>query len=161
VNGTATRTRTVAKELAREAASRAADRATGRVLNGTLGAVPAGLPLSPTLSPWVATTNLWVVQARGAYARFSVSAGDGAVPTTYVRDGSAVRLDADGDGGREVVGSSDRVGFRLRTVVVAAVPPGGNGVGDVDGDASETSPAWTGPAPGPRCDTPTGRCPRE
>ena len=161
VNDTVTRTRTVAKELAREAASRAADRATGRVLNGTLGAVPAGLPLSPTLSPWVATTNLWVVQARGAYARFSVSAGDGAVPTTYVRDGSAVRLDADGDGSRELVGSNDRVGFRLRTVVVAAVPPGGNGVGDVDGDASETSPAWTGPAPGPRCDTPTGRCPRE
>lgn len=161
VNGTATRTRTLATELGREAASNGADRLTGAVLNGTLGAVPAGLPLSPTLSPWVATTNLWVVETRGAYARFAVAAGGGAVPTTYVRDGSVVRLDADGDGHREVVGSNDRVGFELRTVVVAVVPPGGNGVGDVDGQAVEASAAWSGPAPGPRCDTPTGRCPRE
>ncbi|SFR37746.1 DUF7286 family protein [Halogeometricum limi] len=161
VNETASRTRTLATELADEAASRGADRVTGRVLNGTLGSVPAGLPLSPTLNPWVATTNLWVVEAHGAYARFAVSTGDDAVPTTYVRDGSVVRLDVDGDGERELVGSNERVGFELRTVVVAVVPPGGNGVGDVDGDAIETSSAWSGPAPGPRCDTPTGRCPGE
>ncbi|MDS0297959.1 hypothetical protein NDI76_04325 [Halogeometricum sp. S1BR25-6] len=161
VNGTASRTRTLATELTNEAASRGADRLTDRVLNGTLGSVPAGLPLSPTLNPWVATANLWVVEARGAYARFAVSAGGGAVPTTYVRDGSVVRLDVDGDGTREVVGSNERIGFEVRTVVVAVVPPAGNGVGDVDGDAFEASPAWAGSAPGPRCDTPTGRCPRE
>ncbi|WP_363467432.1 DUF7286 family protein [Halogeometricum borinquense] len=161
VNGTATRTRSLVRELGREAASRGADRLTSHALNGTLGAVPAGLPLSPTMSPWVATTNLWVVEAHGAYARFTVSAGDGAVPTTYVRDGSVVRLDVDGDGSREVIGSNERIGFELRTVVVAAVPPGGNGVGDIDGDAFEASEAWSGSAPGPRCDTPTGRCPRE
>lgn len=161
VNDTASRTRTLATELATETASRGADRLTGRVLNGTLGSVPAGLPLSPTLNPWVATTNLWVVEARGAYARFAVSAGGGAVPTTYVRDGSVVRLDADGDGSREVVGSNERIGFEVRTVAVAVVPPAGNGVGDIGGDAVEASPAWSGAAPGPRCDTPTGRCPRE
>ncbi|MDS0293557.1 DUF7286 family protein [Halogeometricum luteum] len=160
-NDTASRTRTLATELTTEAASRGADRLTDRALNGTLGSVPAGLPLSPTLNPWVATTNLWIVEARGAYARFAVSAGGGAVPTTYVRDGSVVRLDVDGDGSREVVGSNGRIGFEVRTVVVAVVPPAGNGVGDVDGDAFEASPAWSGAAPGPRCDTPTGRCPRE
>ncbi|WP_049917165.1 DUF7286 family protein [Halogeometricum pallidum] len=161
VNGTASRTRTLAAELATEAASRGADRLTDRVLNGTLGSVPAGLPLSPTLNPWVATTNLWVIEARGAYARFAVSAGGGAVPTTYVRDGSVVRVDVDGDGSREVVGSNERIGFEVRTVAVAVVPPAGSGVGDIGGDAVEASPAWSGAAPGPRCDTPTGRCPPE
>jgi hypothetical protein len=165
-NRTVSRTRELGTHLAKAAVERGTRRAVDRVAtkyaNRTLGGIPAGLPLSPTLSPWVATTNVWIVEARGEYARFTVSANrGGATPVTYVRDGGVVSLDVDADGDEETLGTADRIGFDLRTVVVVAVPPGRLGVGDTGGDAVEESAAWTGEVPGPRCETPTGRCPRE
>ncbi|RDI71228.1 DUF7286 family protein [Halopelagius longus] len=159
-NRTVSRTRKVGTKLLTDAAGRGTERAAQKY--ASLGGTPAGLPLSPTLNPWVATTNLWVVEARGEYARFAVSADRGGeTPVTYVRDGSVVALDVDGDGVKETLGRSERVGFDVRTVVPVVVPPGRLGVGDKDGDAVEKSPAWDGTEPGPGCETPTGRCPRE
>ncbi|SFF92596.1 hypothetical protein SAMN04488063_0820 [Halopelagius inordinatus] len=165
-NRTVSRTRRLGTELLKDAAERGTERAVERTAqkyaNTSLGGTPAGLPLSPTMSPWVATTNLWVVETRGEYARFTVSADrGGATPVTYVRDGRAVSLDVDGDGVRETLGRSERIGFDVRTVVPVVVPAGRLGVGDRDGNAIEESPAWTGENPGPGCETPTGRCPRE
>ncbi|MGQ4555751.1 DUF7286 family protein [Halobellus sp. GM3] len=152
-------TRAFAEERAADLAERGAERAISRATNDTVGGIPAGLPISPTLSPWVATANLWIVESRGAYGRFAVSTESG--PTTYVRDGSTVALDVDGDGDAEPLGRSERVDFRVRTMALAVVPSGKLGVGDRDGNADERSVAWSDPAPGPRCVTPTGRCPRE
>lgn len=165
-NRTVSRTRRLGTELLKNAAERGTERAVERTAekyaNASLGGTPAGLPLSPTMSPWVATANLWVVETRGEYARFTVSANRGGeTPVTYVRDGSAVSLDVDGDGTEETLGTGERVGFEVRTVVPVVVPAGRLGVGDTDGDMVEESPAWTGEAPGPGCETPTGRCPRE
>ncbi|WP_049985857.1 DUF7286 family protein [Halobellus rufus] len=152
----------VRAEIEREtndAAERATERAITEATNDTVGGVPAGLPISPTLSPWVATANLWIVESRGAYGRFAVGVeGEG---TMYVRDGSPVALDVDDDGVAESLGRSERIDFQVRTVALAVVPPGKLGVGDTDGNMDERSVAWSGPAPGPRCVTPTGQCPRE
>ncbi|WP_336022040.1 DUF7286 family protein [Halobellus salinisoli] len=144
---------------ANDAAERATERAITRATNDTVGGIPAGLPISPTLSPWVATANLWIVESRGAYGRFAV--GVDGEETTYVRDGSTVSLDVDDDGGRETLGRSERVDFRIKTVALAVVPPGKLGVGDTDGNTDERSVAWSDPSPGPRCITSTGQCPRE
>jgi len=152
----------VRREIEREAnaaAERATERAITEATDGTVGGIPAGLPISPTLSPWVATANLWIVESRGAYGRFAVGVAGG--ETTYVRDGSTVELDVDGDGVRETLGRSARIDFRVETVALAVVPPGKLGVGDTDGNTDERSVAWSDPAPGPRCVTPTGQCPRE
>jgi hypothetical protein len=166
VNRSVSRTRDLVSDRIRgEVTARGQDAARHVVserLNRSLGAVPAGLPLSPTLNPWVATTNVWVVEARGEYARFAVSSSRGGrVPVTYVRDGRTVSLDVDGDGEAETVGRADRIGFDVRTVVVAVVPPGGTGVGDVGGNVDERSPAWSEDGAGARCDAPAGQCPRE
>ncbi|WP_144901780.1 DUF7286 family protein [Halobellus captivus] len=144
---------------ANDAAERATETAITRATNDTVGGIPAGLPISPTLSPWVATANLWIVESRGAYGRFTV--GVSGSETTYVRDGSAVALDVDADGAEESLGRSERVDFSVRTVALAVVPPGKLGVGDTDGNSDERSLAWSDPSPGPRCVTPTGQCPRE
>ena len=159
VDETVSTTREIAQEMATRTAENATQQGIARATNGTLGEIPAGLPILPTLNPWVATTNLWIVDSRGAYGRFAVEAASG--PTTYVRDGTAVALDVDGDGTDERLGRNERVDFRVRTVAVVAVPPGKFGVGDTDGNVDERSVAWNGPAPGPRCMTPTGQCPRE
>jgi hypothetical protein len=136
------------------AATRASEAATRRLartrLNETLGAVPAGVPVAPVPGYWYATVNVWEVNVRGAYARFTVRTERGA-PTPgsavrYVRDGSVVRLDVDGDGRPERLGRDERVDFRTRTVVAVAVPPYRSGVGDVDGNADERAGTW--PEPG-------------
>ena len=147
VSETLSRTRDRALERASEAATERLAR--GR-LNETLGAVPAGIPVAPVPGYWYATVNVWEVQVRGAYARFTLRTRRGA-PTPggasrYVRDGSTVRLDVDGDGRDERLGRDERIDFRTRTVVAVAVPPYRNGVGDVDGDADERGGSW--PAPG-------------
>lgn len=132
-----------AGDLTREAAERA--------LGDGYKAIPAGLPLVPVPGYWVATVNVWHVQVRGTYGRFTLREHDGTPErpggTTYVRDGSTVRLDTDDDGTAERLGRSDRIAFETSTVVVIAVPPGGRGVGDVDGNADERSDGW--PCPGP------------
>jgi hypothetical protein len=97
--------------------------------------------------------NVWNVEVRGAYARFTLrTRRDAPTPgatTRYVRDGSVVRLDVDGDGTEERLGRDERVAFRTRTVVAVAVPPYRSGVGDVDGNADERAGTW----PRPGCTT--------
>jgi hypothetical protein len=94
--------------------------------------------------------NVWTVDVRGAYARFTLRTHrDTTGPSTatrYVRDGSVVRLDVDGDGGEERIGRDERVAFESRTAVAVAVPPYRSGVGDVDGNADERAGTW--PRPG-------------
>ena len=151
--------RELVEREAKKAAETATERAITRGTKGKLGGVPAGLPISPTFSPWVATVNVWVIESRGAYGRFAVRTASGS--TTYVRDGTRVALDVDDDGDAEPVGRSERIEFSVRTIAVVAVPAGGLGVGDTDGNVDERSVAWNGPEPGPRCTTPTGACQRE
>lgn len=125
-----------------DASSRAARRALGK----RLSALPAGLPVAPVPGYWYATANAWVVSVRGGYERFAVSAG--ATPPgiggdyTYVRRDDSIGFDVDGDGAREVLGRNTAVEFSFDTVVVAAVPLGPRGVGDVDGNVDERSPGW-------------------
>jgi hypothetical protein len=144
----------VVDRVRERALSAAADAASERVaadrLNGTLGAVPAGLPVAPIPGYWYATVNVWSVSVRGAYARFTLRTRRGG-PTPggavrYVRDGSTVRVDVDGDGDGERLGRDERVAFETRTAVAVAVPPNGDGVGDVDGNREERAGTW--PRPG-------------
>ncbi|WP_435335303.1 DUF7286 family protein [Haloarchaeobius sp. TZWWS8] len=120
--------------------------------NESVYATFAGLPLLPFYS-WVATVNVWDVEARGSYARFTVRTDYGSPATpggsfVYSRDGAAVAVDVDGDGVRERLGYADRVAFESRVGVLVAVPPGKTGVGDLDGNWDERSAGW--PCPGPR-----------
>ena len=159
VDGTVSSTRKMMERELKTTAERATEDAITRGTKGKVTGIPAGLPISPTLSPWVATINVWVVESRGAYGRFAVRTDSGA--TTYVRDGTTVSLDVDDDGIAEPAGRNERIEFSVRTVAVVAVPSGGLGVGDTDGNADERSVAWRDPEPGPRCVTPTGECPQE
>ena len=152
--GTVTAERRVARSLVQYAASEGTDRAAARLrdryADGKFGPVVAGLPVAPVPGYWYATVNVWSVEVRGYYPRFTVEArvgppdGAGTV-LRYVRDGREVRFDADGDGVAEHVGRNERVSFRTRTVVLVAVPAGRSGVGDVDGDADERSAGWPCP----------------
>ncbi|AXG06502.1 hypothetical protein DU500_08750 [Haloplanus rubicundus] len=150
VNETLTRVRERATE---RAISEASDRVRSRYLNGSFGRVAAGLPVAPVPGYWYATVNVWDVSVRGAYARFTLRTRRGAPASTpgaavrYVRDGSAVRLDVDGDGAPERLGHDERVAFETGTVVAVAVPAYRGGVGDVDGNADERAGTW----PEPRC----------
>jgi len=155
---------TVGEGLVQEALTRGRDRAVDRVVTAAstrldrsrlkkrLGAIPSGLPVAPVPGYWYATVNVWQVHVRGAYARFTLRTARGAPPSEpgaavqYVRDGSVVRLDVDGDGEPERLGRDERVAFETKTVVAVAVPPYRSGVGDVEGDADERAGTW--PQPG-------------
>jgi len=155
---------TVGEGLVQEALTQVRDRAVDRAVSTAkdrlnrsrvakrLGTIPAGLPVAPVPGYWYTTVNVWEVQVRGAYARFTLRTKRGAPVSTpgasirYVRDGSTVRLDGDGDGRPERLGRDERVSFRTRTVVAVAVPPYRSGVGDVDGDADERSGTWPRPS---------------
>ncbi len=146
VNGTNTRLRTAARVALAEAVKRGAGRLANRTrrrVAGPLSAVPAGLPVAPVPGLWYATTNLWVVQSTGEYARFTVRTDRG---VAYTRDGSPHRFDWDGDGTRELLGYATRVSFSVETAVVVVVPPGPRGVGDTDGNADERSSGWNSKA---------------
>lgn len=135
-------------------ALRDADRAFRRRVGSAVAAVPAGLPVAPVPGLWYATVNVWRVTVRGQYARFAVTAPSGS-PTPdpavrYVREDRRVALDVDGDGDTELLGHDRPIRFEVSTVVVVVVPPGGSGVGDVDGDTDERSPGWPRPGPGDR-----------
>lgn len=155
VEQTAGRVREISRQLleatAKDAAGNLTRQAAERALGDDYSGIPAGLPVLPVPGYWIATVNVWHVQVRGTYGRFTLRARDGSPArrggTTYVRDGSAVTLDVDGDGTGERLGRSDRISFETSTVVVIAVPPSGRGVGDVDGNADERSTGW--PCPGP------------
>lgn len=140
--------RRTATRVARRAANATARRAWGRVVNETVTEIPAGFPVAPAPGLWYATMDVWTVQARGEYARFAVRTDRGfpGRPVTYVRDGDPVRLDVDGDGARELLGRASRIRFAASTTVVVVVPPGGTGVGDVNGVRDEQSSGW--PEPG-------------
>jgi hypothetical protein len=140
-------TKRVAREAAKRAAERAGDAALDRVerrLGRSLARVPAGLPVTPVPAYWYVTTNVWLVEASGAYDRFAVRVRDGGTGRAleYVRDGEPVRIDWDGDGVGERAGRASEVDLSLRTAVVVVVPPGGQGVGDTDGNADERSSGW-------------------
>ncbi|NHX35642.1 MULTISPECIES: DUF7286 family protein [Halolamina] len=152
-NQTASVVRRAARETARKRVSGALENASATATRRLTGAsrLPAGLPVAPPPYTWIATVNGWSVTVRGEYQRFTVRARapapDGAGSTVrYVRDGAAARLDVDGDGEQERLGRSERVDFEAATTVVAVVPPGMPGVGDVDGNRDEKSPGW--PCPG-------------
>ena len=108
----------------------------------------AGLPVEPTPGHWYLTVNVWTVTVRGAYARFVVETrrGPPGRPLRYVRDGSWVEVDVDGDGSPERLGRDERLAFETTTTVVVAVPPGRRGVGDRGGNADERSGGWPWPA---------------
>jgi hypothetical protein len=147
VNGTATVLRRVSTTVATEALGTVAANGTERLAtrtDGKLVVLPAGLPLLPTPTNWYATVNVWEVQVRGEYPRFAVRTRRGTPDetVTYVRDGGVAELDVDGDGNPERLGRAERIDFSVRTVVLVAVPPGKLGVGDVNGQAHETSPGW-------------------
>jgi hypothetical protein len=148
-----------AQSVASGAAANATERAVTRATKGTVTTIPAGLPILPTFNPWVATVNLWIVDIRGAYGRFAVGTASGSMQ--YVRDGSAVSLDIDGDGTAETLGRNERIDFTVRTATVVVVPSGPFGVGDVDGNMDERSVGWTGAGADAQCTTPTGYCPPE
>jgi len=121
-------------------------------LGGSLGRLPAGLPVAPAPGFWYATINLWRVEVAGEYARFTVrvprgTPDDPGAQLHYVRESGRVELDVDGDGSPERLGRTTRVRFRTGTEVAIAVPPGPQGVGDVDGNGVEESAGW--PEPGP------------
>ena len=106
--------------------------------------VPAGLPLLPFPTMWVATMNLWHIDADGQYARFEVaanmSAPGRATSTTYVRENtSVVRQIA---GGNRTLGRVDPIDFDGRSLLVVVVPPGGIGVGDRDDENPECTESY-------------------
>ncbi|MFB6077066.1 MAG: hypothetical protein ABEK12_02975, partial [Candidatus Nanohaloarchaea archaeon] len=156
VNATASRvTATVKQELkhrlgtaAAEGARRALERKTGRAVPR----LPSGLPVAPTPGLWYTTVNTWHVEVVGEYARFTVRAPAGAptAPTgtlAYIRDGSTVSLDLDGDRAPERLGRASRIRFSVETWLGVAVPPGLPGVGDTGGQMVETSAGWPNPGP--------------
>jgi len=121
-------------------------------LGRSLGRLPAGMPVAPVPGFWYATVNLWRVGVAGEYARFTVRVPRGTpdqpgAQLHYVRELGWVEIDVDGDGSTERLGRTTRVTFRTGTDVAIAVPPGPQGVGDVDGDTVEESTGW--PEPGP------------
>jgi hypothetical protein len=144
-------------EVARQLGGRLGDgtlRALRKTANPTWSRLPAGLPVAPTPGLWFATVNLWQAQVRGEYARFAVTVPRGTPANpggamAYVRDGSAVRVDVDGDGERERLGTASRVAFSAESWVGIAVPPNSPGVGDVDGVQNETSRGWPWPSGAP------------
>lgn len=124
--------------------------------------LPSGVPLVPAPGMWYATVNAWHVQVRGSYARFSVRVPRGSpdrlpTATTYVRENGTATLDVNGDGEPTRLGHNRRLTFAADTVIGVAVPPGAQGVGDVD-ERDERSPGWPdpGPANGTASDGPVG-----
>jgi hypothetical protein len=111
--------------------------------------VPAGLPLLPLPSHWVATMNLWDIDADGQYARFelvaNMSAPGRATSTTYVRENTTVTLDVGGE--ERTLGRVEPIGFDGRSLLVVVVPPGGIGVGDRDDENPECTETY--PVVGP------------
>ncbi|MBP1985587.1 DUF7286 family protein [Halolamina salifodinae] len=161
-NQTASAVQQVARKVVKKQSKAVIRNESERAMRRLTGAsrLPAGVPVAPPPYPWIASVNAWSVTVRGEYQRFVVRArgpapdGGGGV-LRYVRDGSSVAFDADGDGQAERLGRNDHVSFEASTTVVAVVPPGPPGIGDVDGNRDERSPGW--PCPG---DEETDRCTR-
>jgi len=106
--------------------------------------VPAGLPLLPIPTMWVATMNLWYIDADGQYARFEVkanmSAPGRATSMTYVRENTTVVHQIAGE--NRTLGRVEPVAFDGRSLLVVVVPPGGIGVGDRDEENPECTETY-------------------
>ena len=117
--------------------------------------VPAGMPLLPVPTKWVATMNVWEIDADGAYARFEVeanmSAPGRATSTTYVRENLTVEVDAGGE--TRTLGGVEPIAFDGRSLLVVVVPSGGIGVGDRDDENPECTETY--PVVGPFDETET------
>lgn len=143
-----TATNDAVSDALHQGAVETADAVSQRYGGEAVSALPAGLPLLPVPGYWYATANVWVVQVRGAYDRFEVRiprasparSTDGTL--SYVRERSTVSIDVDGDGRPDRLGRNRPVTLAADTGVLVVVPPGGSGVGDVDGNADERSPGW-------------------
>ncbi|WP_338727716.1 hypothetical protein [Haladaptatus sp. DJG-WS-42] len=146
VNETLQITRHVVNTAAREVVANATKQTSKAVLEKRLdrsfARLPSGLPVAPVPGYWYATTNLWTANVEGEYARFTVGAPTGSEAIAYTRAGQTATLDVDGDGAKERFGRAPRVSFSVETAVVVVVPPGGTGVGDIDGNADERSAGW-------------------
>lgn len=147
VNGTATVLKAVARRGLETAFEHLGEEVRSRWAGEALGTLPAGVPVTPSPGQWYATLNVWHVEVMGGYERFTVRGprgrpGSGGAAVAYTRAGTAVRLDVDDDGRRELLGRNENVSFRTNTTVVVVVPPGGRGVGDTDGNADERSSGW-------------------
>ena len=132
---------------------RGAKEALERTTRKSLNRLPSGLPVAPVPPAWYLTINYWDVEVAGEYARFVVSVPVGSADDpggrfTYVRDGSSVTVDVDGDGVAETLGRGTRITFHTHASVAIAVPPKPRGVGDVDGQMVEASPGWPSPGDG-------------
>ncbi|WP_232687341.1 DUF7286 family protein [Halobacterium zhouii] len=139
--------RALAREALTEATGAAAERVVARARRSYASVTPAGLPLVPVPGYWYATFNAWSVSVRGSWARFAVRARGGSPVgpgegTAYVREEEPVAFDVNGDGDPERVGRNERLSFEVTTTVAIVVPPGPQGVGDVDGQRTETSSGW-------------------
>ncbi len=132
------------KSGATEATTHVWERQTGT----KVGSLPAGLPLLPTPGSWYATVNAWTVEVTGQYDHFTVATRRAAPgrhtngTVEYVRENRTITADIDNDGQPERLGRNRPISFDAQTGVIIVVPPGKTGVGDVDGQAIETSSGW-------------------
>ncbi len=143
VNQTVSARRAVLRETLVDGLATGTRRAASRLAEKRAVPPLAGLPLAPVPGYWYATVNVWFVEVRGLYPRFSVGVrhGKAGIQTLrYVRENASVAFDADGDGDPERVGRNRPITFETRAVAFAVVPAGKQGVGDLTAD--ERSPAW-------------------
>lgn len=108
-----------------------------------------GVPVVPYPGLWFASVSVWDVEVKGEYARFEVSAADGAPDspsgTTYIREDRRVSIDI---GGKQyALGRVDPIEFSSRTLVVGVVPGGSPGVGDTD-QWFDCADSWDSVGPG-------------
>lgn len=138
----------IARGITEAVTNAAADRLTAAIASR----LPTGIPISPTLSPWIATVNLWHIEAEGRYVRMTLT--DPETGLRYIRAGQPVRVHADGE--VHDLGVARRLHIDVETIIAAAVPPGPPGVGDVEGGLDERSPGFDR---GPHCLPAHPRCP--
>ena len=143
---------TLLDPIARGITQAVTDTADDRLSAAVVSRLPAGIPISPTLSPWIATVNLWRIEASGQYLRMTLI--DPASGLRYTRAGQPVRVVADDE--VQTIGHADRLRLSIDTVIAAAVPPGPPGIGDVEGGRDERSPGFDR---GPHCLPAHPRCP--
>ncbi len=138
------------REVAKAAGETAGRKTWKEATSRTPGHLPAGVPLVPVPGYWYATANAWSVSVRGSYERVTVRAPRGSPGRSsngtieYIRADEPVEIDLFGDEGPERLGRNRAIQFTADTGALVVVPPGGTGVGDVDGNADERSPGWDG-----------------
>ncbi|MFC7115712.1 hypothetical protein ACFQH2_13195 [Natronoarchaeum sp. GCM10025703] len=107
-----------------------------------------GVPVVPYPGLWFASVSVWDVEVKGEYARFEVSAADGAPDspsgTTYIREDRRVSVDIGGE--QYALGRVDPIEFSSRTLVVGVVPGDHRGSGTlISGSTAPTRGTVSGP----------------